>query len=51
MKTNCCQDCNERTATCHSHCEKYKKFLKINEKHKKLRKSAEEKYRNRFYNK
>ena len=51
MDNNCCQYCKERTITCRSECQKYKEFLKINEKHKKMRKSAEIKYRTQFYDK
>lgn len=47
--TNCCRECNERHATCHSTCEKYKEWLEEHKKQKKIAKSNERKFYDFFY--
>ena len=46
-----CQDCKERTPTCHSTCEIYLKWFEANEARKKRQKSIESKHRDYFYHK
>ena len=49
MIENGCQGCNERKVGCHSHCEKYKKWLEQHNRLKKEAKRNEKRYYDYFY--
>ena len=46
-----CKNCNDRTPTCHSNCEKYLQWKKDFEEYKKMRNSKERKHKDYFYHK